>query len=218
MEFMDRQYDVPDEIISISKEFKLEKDLEFKNREDSYIKELTPIEEPILQTQIYGDNTITLMYNQLLDKEDIAHITIINQMLSGGLKSPLYNEVREKNSLCYGIGAYADSIGEVNMNFIIVMTQTDLRDKVEEVIDMVLSNRDKYMTKERLEMVRKELVIEYEKEMINRHDNISDILYTKYKKLYDIIENVTIEDIHRVYDKYYSSDKFDIDNDRDFYN
>ena len=59
------------------------------------------------------------------------------------------------------------------------------------------------MTSDRLENIRKYMTINKKKSLINRHTNISDILDDSVSKLYDILETISLGEIHIVYNKYF---------------
>ena len=51
--------------------------------------------------------------------------------------------------------------------------------------------------------------------MINRFENISDILDPALKKTYEILDTITLEDVHNMCDKYYDLSKFNKVTDKD---
>ena len=103
LNFFEKQYMNPSKIISVSKTFKFKSDdIDFKERE-------------IITNLTYGNNDVPLeLGNSFKDKTSIimlspvvnenwAYVNFINAMLSMGLHSPLYDEVREKRGLVYFI-------------------------------------------------------------------------------------------------------------------
>ena len=70
-------------------------------------------------------------------------------------------------------------------------------------MNMILTNKTEFMTKERLEIIRKYLTIANKKKMLNRFNNVTDLFKPNSKKFNEIIETITLEEIMNVYNKYY---------------
>lgn len=215
-EFHALQYEKPDTIVSISKDFVLENDLlEFTDRSDKLITELTPNPDAHFEKEIEVENNMVLMYERDIDKDDYVELSIINSMMSAGLKSPLYT-LREEYQLCYGVSMYATRIGDVHKLRVWLNSSHDKEEKIEEVLGDIFANRDIHMSQKRLDVIKKAKIISKEKSLINRYSDISDILDPRVEDLYDRIEGVSLEDINVVYDKYYTLDSFSKYTDKDF--
>lgn len=216
-DFYALQYAKPDVIVNISKDFVYENDsLEFEDRSDILKSDYAPNVEAPLEKEIEVDKNMVLMFEREVDKEDYVELNVINSMLGSGLNSPLYQEIREKRQLCYGVSMYATTIGDLDRLRVWLNTSPDNTDEVEEVLNDVLSNRDLHMTEHRLELIKKSKIISKEKALINRHSDVSDILDPRVKELYDRIEDITLEEVLKVYDKYYSLDAFEKYTDKEF--
>lgn len=216
-EFYSLQYMKPDVIVNISKDFVLENDtLEFEDRTNSLISEFKPNENPKFEKDIKVDNNMVLMFERSVDKEDYVEMSVINKMLGSGLNSPLYQEIREKRQLCYGVSIYISRIGDMHRLNVWLNTSPKNEKEVEEVLNIVLSNKEQYLTEKRLELIKKGMIISKEKALINRHNDINDILDPRVDELYNRIETISMEDINKVYDKYYILDNFNKYTDKEF--
>lgn len=217
LDFYELQYKYPDCIINISKDFEYSNDLlKFEDRSNCLRNDWSVNNDAKLEKSITTDNTTILYYNQNIDKDDIVYISLINSMLSSGLNSPLYQEIREKRGLCYSIGTYLQKIGVLNTISLYVMTSPDSIDELEVGLNTILDNKEEYLTLNRFNLVKNSLLIKKEKGEINAHSSIASILDNTVDELYKLIENVTMEDIYKVYDKYFTLSKFSKHTDKEY--
>lgn len=216
-EFYNIQYLYPDMIVNISKTFEYHNDsLIFADRSKSATNKAYLNEQAPLEIRNDFPDTLCKIYYQEIEHKDYPITTFINVMLSRGLNSPLYQELREKNGLCYSTQLTNFKVLDKYIMMFIVNTTPTKSDKVDRVLYEVLSDRYKHITSERVEMIRKYLTINYKKKMINRHTEISDIISDNAKIFNDIVPTVTLEEILSVYDKYYSYAKLTNVNDKQF--
>lgn len=216
-DFYALQYTKPDVIVNISKDFVMKDDtLEFEDRSDTFISDYKPNKEPIFEKEIEVDKNLVLMFEKGVEKDDYVEMSIINSMLGSGLNSPLLSEIREKRQLCYGVSIYTTRIGDMQRLRVWLNTSPDNIDEVEEVLDEILSNKEKYLTQNRLDLIKKAKNISKEKSLINQHADIGDVLDPRVKELDDRVASITLEDIYKIYDKYYSLDGFTRFTDKDF--
>ncbi len=218
LDFHKIQYEKPDMIINISKTISIHnKDLEFTDRKGTL--KQTWSENPNAPIEVRGEypDSLCLLFYRQIEEQDIAIVKLINLMLSSGLNSPLYQEVREKRALCYYVGSYINEIGKMPLLSVMILTSPEKSETVNTTINDVFVNKDIYMTGNRLETIRKSLLISNKKKMINRHENISDIINSNTDKLNNLIEKITLEEILKVYDKYFDLNTFTKVDDKNFY-
>jgi predicted Zn-dependent peptidase len=214
LNFFEKQYMNPSKIINVSKTFKFKSDdIDFKERE-------------IITNLTYGDNDVPLeLGNSFKDKTSIvmlspvvndnwAYVNFINAMLSMGLHSPLYDEVREKRGLVYFIHCYQSR--QNKQGLINISTQTNNRNVngVIEGVKKVLNNKSKLFTKERFNLVRDYYLVRREKEEILRYGNVGKYLLPDGWSTYDILDKLKLKDLKDVYDEYYKFDNFYISTDK----
>jgi predicted Zn-dependent peptidase len=216
LDFHKVQYEIPDLIINISKDYTLEKTLEFTDRKDSLKSEWN--ENPEAPIEIRGEypDSLCLLYYRQIEEQDIPVVKLISSMLSSGLNSPLYQEVREKRALCYYVGSYIHEMGKLPLLSVMILTSPEKSETVHNTINDVFTNKDIHLTENRLDTIRKALLIAKKKKLINRHDNIGDILDANADKLNSIIETITLEEILKVYDKYFILNTFTKVDDKNF--
>jgi predicted Zn-dependent peptidase len=135
-------------------------------------------------------------------------------MLSLGLKSPLYQEVREKKGLVYYIHCYQSRMNKQGLLNIATQTSNKNFYKVVDSIKTVITNPDKFLTKERFNLVKDFYNVRRQKDEILRYKNVNQWISPSGWSIYDILDTVNLKKIKEVYEKYYQFDKFYISNDK----
>ncbi len=214
LNFFELQYSKPTKIINISK------NKEYKNREVDFV------EREIIKPLEFGNHNVSLeLNNDFKDKsslvmlspvinEDFAYVHFINAMLSLGLKSPLYQEVREKRGLVYYIHCYQTRMNKQGLLNIATQTSNKNINEVIDAIGEVIKNPKKYITKDRLNLVKDFYNVRRQKDEILRYKNVNQWISPSGWSIYDILDTVNLKKIKEVYEKYYQFDKFYISNDK----
>ena len=166
----------------------------------------------------YKDKTSIINLSPVIH-EDFPYIDFINRMLGGGLKSPIYKEIRENNGLVYYFHCYQREITNNSM-ISILETETSNKnvDKVQDLVNKIISNPDKYLTKTRFEITKKYYKNKFEKENILIHNNGYKFFEPPQFSIEKIIKTLTYEDVRRVYDKYFDFSKFYQSTDKNEFN
>ena len=174
----------------------------------------------------FGNHDVTLeLSNEFKDKtslvvlspvieDDFAYVHFINSMLSLGLKSPLYQEVREKKGLVYYIHSYLSRSNDKGVNIMATLTSNKNVDEVLEAIKLVVTNPDKFLTQERFEIIKDYYDVRKKKDEINLYKNIGQYLSPQGWSVYDILDVLTFDKIKEVYAKYFDFDKFYVSTDK----
>ncbi len=144
LNFFDLQYSKPSKVINISKNNQYKNGtIDFANRH---------IVKPIS----FGQHKVTLeLNNDFKDKsslimmsptisEDFAYVHFINAMLSLGLKSPLYQEIREKKGLVYYVHCYQSRMNEQGITTISTQTSNKNFNAVVDSVKLVLTKPNKF--------------------------------------------------------------------------
>jgi hypothetical protein len=214
LNFYELQYAKPTKIINVSKNKKL-KNLDIDFSENLIDKEFE-----------FGKHDITLeLNNDFKDKtsiiclspfieDDFAYVHFLNAMISLGLKSPLYNEIREKRGLVYYIHCFQSRYNKQGIISIDTQTSNKNFNGVIDGIDTVLKDTKKILNKDRFELIKEYYLVRREKEEILRYKNVNQWIQPPNWSVYDILDTVTLKDIKRVYEKYYDFSKFYISNDK----
>jgi predicted Zn-dependent peptidase len=214
LNFFELQYAKPTKIINVSK------NKPYKNNTIDFAK------RDIKKTIEFGDNDATLeLSNEFKDKtsiailseiieEDFAYVHFINAMLSLGLKSPLYQEIREKRGLVYYVHCYQSRVNNQGINTISTQTSNKNYNAVVESVKEVITNPDKYLTKERFDLVKDYYKVRMAKDEILRYKNVNQYINPEGWSVYEILDKVNMKKIKEVYKKYYNFDNFYVSNDK----
>jgi len=213
LNFFELQYAKPTKIINVSKKDYKNKTLDFAER-------------TIIKNAAFGNNDVPLeLNNDFKDKtsiailspiinEDFAYVHFINAMLSLGLKSPLYQEVREKRGLVYYVHCYQSRMNQQGLNTISTQTSNRNFTAVVDAIESVISNPKKFLTKDRFNLVKDYYGVRKQKDEILRYKSVNQWINPEGWSVYDILDDINLKKVLEVYDKYYQFDNFYISNDK----
>ena len=199
-------YNKPSDIIYISKKYKHENDITFNGipnrREFKFGTYKHELESPILSS-----NKSSIIYLSPIINEDFDKIIFINYLLSGGLKSPLYKAIREKNSLAYYISCRIDRLDDKGVIIIATETSDSNVEKLNEVIVDVFKGRS-YFTKEKFQTIKDFIKISLVKSNIYLQDNEDKFILPKTWLIEETIDSITYENIIECFDKYFNINNF----------
>ena len=213
LNYFELQYAKPTKIINVSKKDYKNSTLDFADR-------------TIIKPIAYGNHNVPLeLNNEWKDKtsiailspvinEDFAYIHFINAMLSLGLKSPLYQEIREKRGLVYYVHCYQSRMNNQGLNSISTQTSNRNFNAVVDAVEGVIKNPKKYLTKDRFNLVKDYYTVRRQKDEILRYKNVNQYINPEGWSVYDILDKITLKKVLEVYDKYYQFDNFYISNDK----
>ena len=208
LNFFELQYASPSKIINVSPSTKFKSDIQFAERKIDKVIKLGPYNDVTLEKMNdFGDKASLIMMSPLVE-DDFSYITFINAMLSSGLSSPLYEEVREKRGLVYYIRCGQSRLNKQGVTAITTQTDVSNVDKVYDAVRSVLKNPDKYFTQERFDTIKQSYIIKMRKDKINRYANVNRWINPDGWSIKEILDTVTLDKIREVYDKYFDFDKF----------
>jgi len=125
-------------------------------------------------------------------------------MLGHGLKSPLYQEIREKKGLVYyvrcGINRLTYKSGVLQFS---CETSRANVDEFQLTLKEILDNPDKYMTKERFDIIKDAIKISIKMSKINRYSDIGKYITPIEWQIEPILEDLTYDEVMSYYDKYF---------------
>lgn len=208
IKFYERQFQNPFKIINVSNTDKFKSDINFTdfkiNKKFSFDINQNFEFEPM---KPFKKKSSFLLISPLIES-DFNYINFINNMLSQGLSSPLYDEIREKRGLVYNI--VADQSRLNNQSFIKISTQTS-SDNIEELSDSlreIFDNSRKYLTPKRFSIIKNAYRIKYIKDKINRYSNVSLWINPKEWSVKYILDTIDYDEVMNVFDKYYNYDNW----------
>lgn len=212
--FFELQYSKPSKIINVSrgKDYK-NNEIDFANREIVKNFDFGNHNVPLELNNDFKDKSSLIMLSPLAD-EDFGYIHFINHMLSMGLMSPLYQEVREKRGLVYYIHCYQQRMNKQGLTTIATQTSNKNFDAVVDAISGVLKNPNKYLTKDRFNIVKEYLQVRKQKSEILRYENVNQWINPEGWSVYDVLDDINLKKVKGVYEKYFNLDNFYISNDK----
>ena len=214
LNFYEEQYAKPHKIIYVSKNKKLKNlDIEFSNLKVDKKFEFGNNKVPLELNNEFKDKTSIICLSPFIE-ENNAEVHFLNAMLTLGLKSPLYDEIREKRGLVYYIHCHQIRYNNQGVVMIDTMTSNKNFDSVIDGVKKVLSETKKFLNKDRFELVKDYYMVRREKDEILRYKNVNQWIQPKGWSVYDILDKVKLSDIKKVYDQYYDFDNFYISNDK----
>ena len=95
------------------------------------------------------------------------------------------------------------AIKNINVNLVF--------DAIEEVFD----KPEKYLTRERFEIVKKMYLINIKKSIINRYENVYEWIQPKDWSVKEIIKDITYEKVLEVFNKYFKFNNFYLSHDKE---
>ena len=90
--------------------------------------------------------------------------------------------------------------------------------KVIELTKKVINNPDKFLTKERFNIIKDYYLVRRQKDEINRYASVNQWINPPKWSVYDILDEVNLKKIKEVYKKYYNFENFYISNDKKEFN
>ena len=209
-EFHLKYFSNPTTIINVSKSSDFKSDINFKSDDydngvilGDYKTDLEPYNGR------NGKSSVINLSEVITDKDDLAYVDFTTEMLGMGLKSPLYQEIREKRGLVYSVQCYLDRMTDNSgAIFIISETSDENVSEFQEVVGEILDNPKKYLTQERFDIVKQSMEIKFKKAKIFKHSNVGKYITPKEWQVEPILKDITLEKVLKVYDKYFDFSKW----------
>lgn len=200
-------YNNPYKIIYISKKHQHETDIKFGGND--IIKGFNYISNNnyTLESPISSKNKSSVIYISPVINDDFDKIIFINYLLSGGLKSPLYKNLREKENLTYYINCRIDRLQ--NTGIILISTETNdynLEKLHETMVDVF--NDKSYLNREKFNTIKNFIKINNLKSDINLQDNEDKFILPKNWLIENTIDSITYDDIVETFNKYFNIENF----------
>jgi len=215
VDYIKSYYSKPTRIINVSKYSDFVSDMTFNkvdiNRDFRQVDEPSDVVYEL--NNDFADKTSIICVGKLVE-DDFNYVNFICSMLAGGLQSPLYQEVREKRGLSYGVGCDVSRVHNKGILSISVQTSNENVEEVVSAIKLVIDNPDTYLTQERFDIVKNSHLISLKKSEINRYKSVGEYINPAEWNTKNIIETITLDDVKRVYNKYFKFEDMHISSDK----
>lgn len=214
LNYYELQYAKPSKIINVSKNKKYNNQaIDFIDRQIVKNIEFGNHNVPLELGNDFKDKTSIVILSPIIE-EDFAYVHFINAMLSLGLKSPLYQEIREKRGLVYYVHCYQSRMNQQGISTIATQTSNRNYNQVVDSVETIIKNPGKYLTKDRFNLVKDYYKVRQQKDEILRYKNVNQWINPEGWSVYDILDEVNIKKVREVYDKYFNFDNFYISSDK----
>lgn len=210
LEYFSKQFSKPDYIINVSKNDNFSTNIQFADRNPDKVFSISDNVVPIERVARFDSKESVVIYCDGYNENQYL-IKFLSNMLSFGLQSPLYNEVREKRGLAYYIFMQGIRLNNTSAPMISTMTTPNKVDEVYKVILDVISNRKQHITPKRFELIKSALINGYKISKINRYSNVGKYLEPNVFNLENKIENIEFEQIYDFSEKFLDPDNFKMD-------
>lgn len=141
-----------------------------------------------------------------ITKKDYPYLMILNTILSDGLNSPLYQELREKRGLVYGIMPYNMRCVNDTVFMYVAMTTKANAEEVLSIMKNIFTNLDEYVTHSRFSDVINSYKIQKDIDNIFKYKNpqmINKGLPTNFKTKKQL-DAVTLDEVLNIGKKYFN--------------
>jgi predicted Zn-dependent peptidase len=214
IKFWELQFSNPSKIINVSKDNKYKNNLiDFSDNKDKNKLKYGNYNIDMELENNYKDKSSIIILSKVIEK-DFNYIRFINLMLNFGLNSPLYKELREKRGLIYGCRYTIDNINDEGVNVFSTITSNNNYKEVVDVFGDIIKNPDKYLTKERMGIIKDYYTIKQKEDDILRYERINKWIDSEKWDVYKILKTINMNKIREIYDKYYKFDNLYISNDK----
>lgn len=149
-------------------------------------------------------NTVFAMCKKTVSRADFPYVAIGLSMLTGGLNSPLYKEIREKRGLSYfSSGAIEHN---VNQGIMYLMSATDKAqvNELVKVYEMVFKNIKKYLLKKDFNNEIDAITIMREERKLLRFANCADLINKGSMMIPKNLKKITYDKVVETMQKYAS--------------
>jgi predicted Zn-dependent peptidase len=198
----------PSKIINVSKNSLFKSDIEFNNfNNHHHIKyDFNSNAEYDRHTSILNKSSV--IYLSPIIESDWPVIFFINYLLSNGINSPLYKNIRKKSGLAYYIRCNLDRMSDYSgLNIISTETDDDKVERLMEAIDETLSDLS-FLTRAKFEQVKNSIINKIDTVDINRHSNVETYIKPDTWAIESNIHNISYNNVVETYMKYYKVENF----------
>ena len=218
LNFFEKQFKNPSKIINVSKTTPFKSSLDFTNYDTQLRYDFGPHKDVILEPRRNFGDKVSICLTSKIITEDFNYVSFLNNMLSLGLSSPLYSEIREKRGLVYNIGARQSRMNKQSVNLITTETSEKNVQLLYDTVKKVLNNPNKFLSKKRFNLVRDSYLIKFQKDKINRFQNVSMWINPTEWSVKNIIKTIQYDKVMDVYEKYFKFEDFYLSDDKTEFN
>lgn len=162
------------------------------------------------------EKTSVIFHSLIVEPEDGAVVKFICDVLSKGLNSPFYQELREKRGLIYGMECCVETLNANGSILISTDTFNANADEVVRVLCGILDNLPEYITKDRCDLMLNKYAVREEMHSAERYKHVTRFIEAPNWDVFNASlggNALTYENIMRVAEKYFKTQDFFISKD-----
>lgn len=149
---------------------------------------------------------------KLIKKADYPYIRIAMNMLTMGLNSPMYQEIRIKQGLSYAVHGEVDEFFNDSYLFFEACTDNENVEKLNNTFKMFFEDISKWLTEARFNDIINSIEVAREQKKIFRYSNINDIIRKGYTCIPKNLKKIEFNKLIEVCKKYITLDNIDVIN------
>lgn len=119
---------------------------------------------------------VVCLGKKIVSKADYPFLKFAVAMLTGGLNSPFYQEIRVKRGLSYYSSGDIDTYRKDGVMSFNACTSFENEEKLVELYNTFFKNIKKYLTKERFDLIYSQALVEAENRKVMRVGHIGDLV------------------------------------------
>ena len=173
LEFQKKTFSAPDKMIYVGD---CEFDLDIKFAASSLLRDFKLKNSTSLQLENksqFDEKAVVHVHSPILP-QDLPFARFASKLLSGGMDSPLFKLIREEHALAYFVYAMPNILSMNCCSFdILTLVSKENKDFTFDLIEQVLKEPEKFVSKERFDDLYFSYTIALEKEEIERYINVS---------------------------------------------
>lgn len=196
-EYYQKQFARVSDIINISKDSPFNGEINefFEPDTDGRIYEFKQHEDFVLEQFPIGEAQDSLFMISDPVPEDQQHLAhFVCSLLSNGLLSPLYREIREKHGLLYNLALFLNPLNKARIPMFYTTAQKENIPKIVDLTGKVLSNPEEYVTFDDFLKMKSLFKNQFKIAEINNHNNIDEFITPELKKLKDDLQSIKHDD------------------------
>jgi len=153
---------------------------------------------------------VTVLRKSPLGLDDASKMKLLNTCIGDGLESPLYQELREKRGLIYGVWVDNQIVGSDLVPYSSAQTSEKNASEVKDVYRELLSkDMSELISEERFDICKQGMLYEKKKADILPHQGVWTTVMGNYNP-YENIEDFSYEQALELAQRAYSIDNFEV--------
>lgn len=202
-------YSNPSKIINVSKNNPFLDDIQFNNFKNDYHFKYNFNKNAEIIHHKRIKNKSSVIYLSPIIESDWDIVFFINYLLSNGINSPLYKNIRKKSGLAYYIRCNIERLSDYSgLNIITTETEDDKVDKLMETLDETLNNSHLFLNKNMFNQVKNSILNRIHTVDINRYSNVETYIKPERWSIENNINDITLDKVIDTYAKYYNINNF----------